>query len=290
MIMLKSRGAELRLLMAMTAILGTLFVAQNVWAPRAEAVAGLVKVASPLSPKNSSTNKSVSAKCPASKRVVGGGASIDDGGRGKVMLVQAQPVRNASGGDTFDAIAFEPSSGFAFSWTLRAFALCANALPGLGMITHSSETSSSTFKSVAVACPAGQRAISSGGLIIQPNGETGLQLSRTSGPLDITRVTAREDANGYSGSWTLLGFAMCADPIAGVLVQSSVFDAREGVVTCPGDTFVHGAGGGGSLTDPGPYFLQVIFLFNDLRRVHVVMTGEPDGGMVVQAVCAPGRG
>jgi hypothetical protein len=56
---------------------------------------------------------------------------------------------------------------------------------------------------------------------------------------------------------------------------------------CPPGTLVHSAGGGGSITDSGPVYLQVVYPYNDLRRVETYMTSTPAGGMVVSAVCAP---
>ena len=54
---------------------------------------------------------------------------------------------------------------------------------------------------------------------------------------------------------------------------------------CPGTLRVHGAGGGGGLTDAGAVFLRVVEPLVGLRRVTASMTGPYPGGMVAQAVC-----
>ena len=114
----------------------------------------------------------------------------------------------------------------------------------------------------------------------------GVQLVRASGPLDITRSTART-VGGVSGSWSLTTTAICADPIPGIQVVSQVVNAATAAVACPTGFSVYGAGVGGSLTDSGEAFVRGLYVSQDIETVLGAFTAAPIGGMVVQAVCAP---
>ena len=69
---------------------------------------------------------------------------------------------------------------------------------------------SARFKTALARCPSGTVAYGTGAAV--PSiGRIGLQMTRTSGPLDISRATGRAD-NNYSGSWTLTSYAIYARP------------------------------------------------------------------------------
>jgi hypothetical protein len=103
----------------------------------------------------------------------------------------------------------------------------------------------------------------------------------------VARVTARAD-DGYVGYWSVTSYAICTGFI-GAYETMTVVDtstgAYDGVVGCPASTFVHSVGGGGSLIDSGPHYLQAVIPSSDLRAVYVRMTGPADGGMYIQAIC-----
>jgi hypothetical protein len=240
---------------------------------------------------DSSPSKAASATCPAGKRLIGGGARVDDHGSGKVALTMLWPLRNNEQPDRYD-VAASALTGFTGKWLLQAYALCAAPLPGLELSWRSTGSfSAQKFQHAEAPCPAGKRVTGAGGLIAfapgqnNPSGHVGLQLSRASGPLDIARTTARAD--DYNGTWELLSFALCANNVAGAQVASKIVTALSGgSVDCPAGTSVQGAGGGGSITDSGPVYLQSAYPVS-LRRVQTRMTAAPADGMVVQAVCAP---
>ena len=79
---------------------------------------------------DSSTSKTVTARCPAGKQVLGGGGTVT-GGRGQVVLERLQPVQ-ATTGDRFVVGAREDGTGYSGSWRLTAYALCANPLADMG--------------------------------------------------------------------------------------------------------------------------------------------------------------
>jgi hypothetical protein len=136
-------------------------------------------------------------------------------------------------------------------------------------------------------CPSGKRVIGTGSRIINSGGRVGLQLSRASGPLDISRSTARERAGGYIDSWSLTSYAICVNPV-NVQVRNQLESGNSGFVCCQDNCAlpnirVHSAGGGGSLVDTGASFLHTVV--PEGTRVVVFMTGRLSNGIVVQAIC-----
>ena len=279
-----------RLGILLTLPTGPLRGVQSVTAATTSAVTGVEVVRSRIPPGTSADGKVIFAYCPEGKRVIGGGGRVYDGNSGKVMLTRLQPIHPAEGPDRFEVHAVEPDTGFSGLWTLQAFAICANAtqLPGLEIVSSTTRpATSSTFKATALPCPGTKQVIGTGAGIENGGRQVGLQLSRASGPRDIARATAREDANGYSGSWALTSYAVCANPVRDATTEAYV-DVTAPPTTnvfCPLGTRVHGAGGGGPLTDPGPIFLQAIE--PSYTFVSVQMSGLPTNGMVAQAICIP---
>lgn len=71
---------------------------------------------------DSSTTKSVTATCPATKRVIGGGARVTGTGATEVAVSESYPAT----ANQWTALAREINA-VGSSWTLTAYALCANA-------------------------------------------------------------------------------------------------------------------------------------------------------------------
>jgi hypothetical protein len=239
--------------------------------------------------------KKVAAICPADSRVVGGGGSVNDGGTGKVMLYELAPDHTPGPPgqtDRFFAKARTIDPQFSGAWTVTAYAICAygQTVPkNLNVRMTLPATTEAPFKSGAIACPAGQRALSAGAVSDNRfHGRAGLQLVRTSGPRDISRATGRISQPGPGYYWALDHLAVCADPAPGFDPPVEVLvGGRDGRVTCPPGKKVYGAGGGGSLTDSGNSYLSSVIVSSDLRQVQVTMTAPPTGGMVIQAICGP---
>jgi hypothetical protein len=261
-------------------------VAPVVGASPAAAVTGLERRISVDQAPNTEPGKTATAFCQPGDVVVGGGAWADDFGANRVMLTQLQPVKGGSTTlDRFVAGAQAPP-GFNGSWDLTAYALCADPLDGHQIVSHVTDPASPTFLATAAECPGAKLTIGTGSRILTPARRVGLQLSRPSGPLDISRSTAREIVGGNPDNWRLVSYAICTDPIPGVAVRGTLTNTAGGFFRCPSG-YVHAVAGGGSLTDPGPVFLQVMYPFQDLRSVQVFMTGPAIGGIAVQAVCGP---
>ena len=150
----------------------------------ATAVSGLTRTQTPWTPDDATSPKSGRASCPAGKRIIGGGAQINDHGEGQTMLAQLEPVRNAQNGDWYDAAAYA-IPGYIGNWSLQVYAICANPIPGLGVYFHTGDFGPAAFKDVKLACPVGKRVLSAGGRVYNGGGRVGLQLVRASRPLDI---------------------------------------------------------------------------------------------------------
>lgn len=278
---------------AVAAVLGAQALVQLVGAPPASALPGL-QVVSVASGFDSQPSKSITANCPAGKKVVGGGGRVNAAG-GKAGVTELSPVTGTT--DGFKATGFESDNGFAGTWSIQAYAICANPIAGLQVVSKTKAPSSLEFQLEAVGCPTGKRVIGTGARINNPAGQVALQAKGTNNP-DATfgSVSAYEDIDGFSGSWGLTAFAICLpNPITGFSIASASSswnsDAVKIVnVTCPGGTKVHdimfstGAGNG----DP---VLDALVPTNAVPTTAQAIVREETGttenwSVMVQAICA----
>jgi hypothetical protein len=268
-----------------------------VLAPSAAAdVSGLVTARASSDP-NTNRKKTVTAYCPSGKRVLGGGgAAIDDvaGSQPRATrLVRMEPIRSATKGDGYTVSAEEPDETAPFVWHLNVWAICASPPPGLEIVTKASGPSrnSSTFKTAAAVCPNGKRVVGSGAEIVYAShAQIGLTLTRSDLDRSTARAAAREDGNGYAGSWLLLSHAVCANPISDTYLSAEVVYGSEVTTACPGAgsrPILSAGAGTAAVSDVGPYFLQQTFVsgFDFDPDLWVRMTGPPPGGMAVYTVC-----
>jgi hypothetical protein len=286
-------GARRRAVIAVLLAFGVQVAVQAVAVEPAFALGrlGLVLVATTLDDyddrHNSNSAQTRSASCPTGTHVVGGGARVSLGSD-KVRLTRLVPVRGTNGGaDYFSATAEEPDTGYASEWQFYVYAICADVdeLDNYSIVSAATTETSTGFKQATVDCPGSTLAIGGGAAITNANNQVGLQLSRLASALDIARATGREDADGYALSWGVTAYAICADRIDSAAIYGTIV-AQSDTEECPPDKFVHSVGGGGGLTDSGPYFLQTIYPITGLRSWTVAMTGPPVSQVVVNAVCA----
>jgi hypothetical protein len=185
----------------------------------APALPGLVWVQATSA--STSSDKSVNAACPAGKQLLGSGATILNG-FGEVILDSIVPQTAAGGGGGAAAISVtvsaEEEAGYTPSWTLTAFASCANALPGQTVVRVSTPFDNSDPKALNAVCPAGQVATGGGaGLVTDPAGQGNLviddmfpnNVGAGIAPTQTTGYAYVEDA--FAGSWELLMYSLCAD-------------------------------------------------------------------------------
>jgi hypothetical protein len=233
----------------MVAVLGVIVVGAAAGpVGEASAVPGLVRVDASSATESSAT-KTVAASCPTGKRVLGGGGKIDGGG-GEVALEQVQPTQTVDD-ERFVASASEDGTGFGGDWQLTAYALCADPLPGQQIIGADPPTlRSDSTQAANTFCPAGQGQVGWGGRINNGAGQvrlTGLFQFYVGAPPIGTIVNAREDADGYDGSWSLTPYTVCADGVplvsASGATSPATSDDKAATVSCPAGTQVHAAGG-----------------------------------------------
>jgi hypothetical protein len=213
---------------------------------QAEAVPGLQRTTR-TSISDSSTSKTVVARCPAGKRVLGGGGTVT-GGRGQVILERLEPVQTATD-DRFVVGAREDASGYSQNWQLTAYALCASPLPGYGILPSTSGSPNSNTPQNTISFCIGQPEVGFGGRVDRGVGQIHLTnlVRDTNGTVDFTSIAGQEDANGFAGAWTVTAFAVCANTPAkftGVSATTPPSSAnKSATVSCPAGTRVHGAGG-----------------------------------------------
>jgi hypothetical protein len=253
--------------------------------PAVATLPGLVRATPGSSASDGAQIKNAASVCPPFTVVVGGGARVSGANISQKRLTRMVPV--TSGSSSFYSVTAEAATPvFVGNWQVTAYAVCASLPAGYRIEEPASSAhNSTTFKQTAAACTGGRRVIGTGAAVsgFGGTGQLGLQLSRADGPLGIGRATGREDADGFGGSWHVSSWAICVDPIGAQVAYGG--GSQSAQADCPGSTRVHGAGGGGGLTDLGPIFLSVVEPLAGLRRVHASMTGVYPGGMVAQAIC-----
>ena len=275
-----------------TALIGALFLAVGAQAglllatsTPATAVPGLVPTAGFFLGPNTTAIKALDRTCPAGTVLMGIGGTANDSGANSTRLTALQPLSN-----TQFRVQAATAAGFTGSWQLGAQARCAQPPTGYQIISNTTATSSATFQGAIATCTNGRVAIGSGAVVNTSNAglqEVALQLLRTTGTMDAVRATAREDGNGFSGTWSVTAYAICVNavpnqaPAAGGLF----FGVANASVTCPAGTFVHGFGGGGSTSDvTGNVWLRHISASN--QTANAGFTGIPGDGIIAHAICA----
>jgi hypothetical protein len=293
-------GKRTAWLASLALILGTPLV---VGAQPAAAVPGLVKRTA-TSATNSESPKTARATCPNNTRVIGGGGwvfAISAADERKVILTGLQPVVSA-GGDQYVATGSEVAPGMAGNWWVEAYALCASTPTGYEITTETTALSSNTTQQTAAVCTGSKKVYGTGARINNPGGQVTLQLTRWDGPRTIARVTAKEDANGYSGTWNVTAYAICANDLPGFFSMANGTptdsqDTKLATVDCPDGTFVHSTAVASSGTPPGlgttpaGIAVQVLYPFSDLQsaQVYAVETTPTNVGWDVGifVICGP---
>jgi hypothetical protein len=193
---------------------------------------------------DSSSVKSVTASCPAGKRVVGAGGSIGVlSGDGQVVMDDLRPNPTLT---SVTVQGVEDETGLAEIWALAAEAVCAYPPPGLERVSATSPVDSNRVKNLTASCPAGKLVVGTGGDINNGSGQVEMDDIRPNGTLTSVTVQGIEDETGYAGLWSLTAYAICADPIAGLQRVSATSpldsNAKNVTATCPLGKRVLGTG------------------------------------------------
>jgi hypothetical protein len=261
---------------------------------------------------SSDQTRSVTARCPTTKRLVGGGGvavSPFFTAISTLTLTQLRPLRRqvGSGRDGYLVSAAETGAGTSGQWILKAYSICMDAVAvGPWSIRESPPmaSSSSRVKSTAVGCPPGRRVLGTGARI---NGRSGgqvfIQVARPSQSGDIARAQAHEDATGYWRKWSVTAYAICAPPPSGYVVPPFGKSVPLGAlptgsdaqviadVRCPEGKQVLSAGAALGKDAPGSVSLQGMypsggFIGSQALAAENTPTDVTWGFMVASSICA----
>ncbi|WP_437320936.1 hypothetical protein [Sorangium sp. So ce385] len=181
----------------------------EVWASAncADPIPGLERIQA-VSASDSLSNKSVTATCPSGKMVVGSGGEITNG-LGRVLIDDLRPNSLLT---NVTVTGYEDALGTSNNWTVTAYAICADPLPGLQRVASFSAVSSSS-KWVSADCPTGTVLLNSGAEISSGIGFVGLI---EMGPVNLltmsNQTAAIEMMSGTTNSWAVDAYAICATP------------------------------------------------------------------------------
>lgn len=156
---------------------------------------------------DSTAEKSVTAVCPAGKRVIGGGGSP-----GTVEFVTARILTAVAPNSTLTSVtatAHEDEAGYTPDWTVVAYAVCATAPPGLQRVAATSPLGSDEFSQAIVNCPAGKHVLGVGGAINGGEGQVLIDDLKTDAALSKATVTAFEDTTGFGPDFNVTAYAIC---------------------------------------------------------------------------------
>lgn len=252
---------------------------------------------------DSLAEKTATAYCPEGKRVVGGGGNIVWGfgqpQEREIVLKQMMPSHPLTGTDRYIVSAAETQTGTSSTWRVEAYAMCADPPPGIRLEMEPSTYSSSTTKLVTPGCDDGEKVLGTGGWVNAPGGQAALQVMRSSTTGDFAYVQAHEDPTGYTGSWSVFGWAICADEPAGyeIIHGHSPEDDSESIKSaaaqCDSDKQVHAGGGAVSFAAPGNAVIRSIIPDSygigrqvDAAAMETTPTSADWDFFVTQAICA----
>lgn len=179
--------------------------------PAAAAVTA-VSIETAFSGSDSTAVKTVVASCPAGKRILGGGGEIGGAsfaGTAHIVMTELRPITSGAG-DAYQVSASEDQVGEPGNWTLAARAICANPVPGQRIVTFVRPTppTSDAFQLGGATCPSGTNLIGTGGRVEGGDGQVRLTTAARQFPAS-TLLTGSEDADGFDGTWFLIGYAVC---------------------------------------------------------------------------------
>lgn len=153
-----------------------------------------------------SSNKQVTATCPAGTRLFASGWNLTDSG-GQVMLNQVAQAADLSG---VSITGMEDQDGYGTAWRLTTYGICAQWLPGLALTTATSSIDSAD-KSVLLVCGPGQRRLTAGWSLIGSGSSPAGQVLAQPGSSGTNwyELVAIEDDDGFTGSWYATGRVVC---------------------------------------------------------------------------------
>jgi hypothetical protein len=254
------------------------------------AVPGLVAVTVTSAEVGSESFKGVAAECPAGTKIVGGGADVQ-GGNHSVRVAGINPAPLLPNPNALWATAHEDLLGYAGSWSLVAWAICAPGLVGWEVVLADATGPTNSLAAATATCPAGKKVIGAGG---RSAGKVSVVLDSINIAADLNSVTV--EVMAINGATPVAhAYAICINTVPGqqlVELNSRSRSADQTVaLSCPAGTKVHGVGGGltgasgqSYIDELGPTGVSLTSVFIDARED---VTGNPSPWSAkVQAVCA----
>lgn len=207
----------------------------------AQAVAGIVSV-SQGSADDSTPLKTIAVDCPTGSRVYGAGASIQ-GGFGDVVITGIIPNSSL----TRVSVTAIQRVALTTAWRVIARAQCGPASTGLTRVVASA--TGSPPAAVTPTCPTGTNLFGLGMVINNSvsNSTSAATLTRMV-PLSTTQARmAAAETRTFAPSWELVGYGICANPVATRTVISNTSAStsdtlQQASASCAIGTAVHGLG------------------------------------------------
>ncbi|MBM7492702.1 hypothetical protein JOD64_003924 [Micromonospora luteifusca] len=216
--------------------------------PASAAVPGLVRIAA-TSVSNSADFHSATATCPVGKVLTGTGYELN-GVTGEGIVDDLRPNGGPAAPPTAVTVGAYETEAFAGNWSVTAYAICANPLPGLVRVSAVSVSDSADFHSATATCPAGKVLTGTGYELNGVTGEGVVDDFRPNGgvaaaPTAVTVGAYESDATALS--WSATAYAICANPLPGLVRASTVgasnsLDFRSVLAGCPVGKVMTGAG------------------------------------------------
>jgi hypothetical protein len=166
--------------------------------------------------------KSATVVCPGTTVPLSAGADLLDGGHD----VYVDDIQIS--GNSVSVKAYEDQDGTAALWSVRAFAVCAEPLPGLVLVSATSVVSFDQANATAT-CPANTVVVGTAVSIEGGRGEVVLDEIRPLSNNTEVHAYAYEDQDGTANVWDLTAVAACATQPAGyeVLSITSADNSRD---------------------------------------------------------------
>ncbi|MEV6709385.1 hypothetical protein [Micromonospora wenchangensis] len=156
---------------------------------------------------NSVNPKFLEVFCPVGKRAIGGGGAALALGSG-VSDVLLEDLRVNQSSVTVAGV--EAGNAFAGNWSVDVSVVCVDPLAGDQRVLVDSVASSTATRSATATCPVGKRVHGVGGEIVGGEGQVRLTGMRPTSSTTVT-VSAAEDGDGFSGTWKVRAYAVCAN-------------------------------------------------------------------------------
>jgi hypothetical protein len=163
---------------------------------------------------DSTTPKKATATCPSGKVLLGGGGGSTSAVFQNRAAVAIEDITPNGSLNSVTVQAAETFGGQFDNWRARAFAICANPMPGRQVVMATSASDSNSPKSKVVSCPSGTKLIGAGGDIGVPTapGRVFIDEIRPLTDLSGVVVVAAESSGGTSNHWNVRAHAICAAP------------------------------------------------------------------------------